>query len=145
MSAQKSDWILVVLQRRPLDRIHIMKSLFLFWHRSKERGPEFFQFAPYLYGPYSLEVYSELRNLTEKSLVIQPRYPIQEWAKYYLTERGRAKAEEVVKRFASEDVCKIEDIVEEISGLTFLQLLEKVYQEAPEFAVNSVVRDVVKR
>ena len=30
----RRDWILLFLQEKPLDRIRLMKALFLLWHRS---------------------------------------------------------------------------------------------------------------
>ena len=54
MKTSKSKWILVILRRKSLDRIHIMKVLFLIWYRSREEIKDYFQFEPYLYGPYSL-------------------------------------------------------------------------------------------
>lgn len=144
MKLTKSDWILVILKKKPLDRIHIMKTLFLIWHRSKRKIRGYFCFEPYLYGPYSLEVYSELRSLLADGLAIQPPHPVQEWTNYYLTGKGRMRANKVIEKFDPKIVSFIENIVEEISHLTFFELLQKVYSEAPDFAANSVLREVIQ-
>lgn len=145
MKPAKSDWVLVILRKKPLDRIHIMKSLFLVWYRSEKKDIEdYFHFEPYLYGPYSLEVYSELRNLLAHGLVVQPPHAMQQWANYHLTEQGRTKAEEAVKKIDPAFIALVESIVGEVSHLGFFELLEKVYREAPEFAVNSVIKGVIK-
>lgn len=141
---EKSDWVLVILRKKPLDRVHIMKSLFLIWHRSKGKIQDYFYFEPYLYGPYSLEVYAELRNLSAHGLVVQPPHPIQKWANYYLTDRGHIKASEAVKKFNPEIIVLIDNLLEEISHLSFFELLQKVYREAPDFAVNSVLKELLK-
>ncbi|MDI6891905.1 MAG: hypothetical protein QMD08_02750 [Actinomycetota bacterium] len=145
MKLEKSDWILVVLRKKPLDRIHIMKSLFLIWHRSRGEVQDYFHFEPYLYGPYSLEVYSELRDLLTHGFVTQSPHPIPEWANYYLTAQGRAKSEEVVKKANPKIIELIEKTVEEVSRMSFFDLLKKVYEEAPEFAENSVLKGVIKK
>ena len=91
VNLQKSEWILILLMRRSLDRIHIMKSIFLIWNRSGRDIRNYFHFEPYLYGPYSLEVYSELRNLQNQGLIVYPPSPIQQWSKYHLTIQGRKR------------------------------------------------------
>jgi DNA-binding PadR family transcriptional regulator len=144
MKPSKSDWILVILQKKPLDRIHIMKALFLMWHRSGREIEGFFHFVPYLYGPCSLEIYVELRNLAQQGLVAQPPHSPEQWTKYYLTEQGRVEAEAAMRKFESKTVALVERTVEEVSRLGFLELLQKVYSEAPDYATNSVVREAIK-
>lgn len=145
MKTSKSKWILVILRRKSLDRIHIMKVLFLIWYRSREEIKDYFQFEPYLYGPYSLEVYSELRNLQEHGFIIQPPSPIQQWTNYYLTIQGSIEAEKSLKKFNSDTITLIDKTVGEISNLGFFELLQKIYKEAPEYAVNSILKGVVKK
>ena len=145
MKLTKSDWILAILRKKPLDRIHIMKLLFLIWHRSGRNIQQYFHFEPYLYGPCSIELYSELRKLLAHGLIVQPPYPMQQWSKYYLSNEGRIKAEEAIKKFDSETIDLIEKTIEEISHLGFLDLLKKVYQEAPEFAVKSVLKGAIPK
>lgn len=145
MELKKSDWILLILKVKPLDRIHIMKTLFLIWYRSPKKIPDYFHFEPYHYGPYSLEVYSELRNLLVHNLIVQPSHPIQQWANYYLSDSGRIKAETISENIDTTLISLIDSTVEETSKFSFFELLEKVYREAPEFAVNSVIKEVITR
>ncbi|MEW6377812.1 MAG: hypothetical protein AB1502_18735 [Thermodesulfobacteriota bacterium] len=144
MKITKSDWIILILRKSPLDRIHIMKALFLIWHRSRRKMQDYYYFEPYLYGPYSLEVYSDLRNFLGQGLVVQPPHSVQQWANYYLTVQGHKKAEEIVAKIDRTDIALIENIVEEVSHLDFIELLRKVYREAPDFAVSSVLKEVIK-
>ena len=65
MMISKRDWILLALRKTPLDRIRLMKTLFLVWNRSGRSIAGYFEFEPYLYGPCSLEMYSVLDDLTE--------------------------------------------------------------------------------
>jgi len=144
MALTKKDWILLALRRTPLDRIHIMKTLFLIWHRSGRKIADYFEFVPYLYGPCSFEVYSALESLQADGLIVQPPHPTPQWVNYYLTERGKKKAEEVTNRASPETLRFIETVAEEISQLGFNELLRKVYTEAPDFAINSMFRGVIK-
>jgi uncharacterized protein YwgA len=137
------DWILLALKKSPMDRIHIMKALFLVWHRSGQNIPGFFQFQPYLYGPYSREVYDSLDQLLKENLIVQPPHPAQEWANYYLTRRGQALAEQLGEGCQPGMVARLNQVVEEVSQLDFKMLLRRVYREAPEFAAQTLVRSAL--
>lgn len=144
MSLMKKDWILLALRQTPLDRIHIMKTLFLIWHRSERKITDFFEFKPYLYGPCSFEVYSVLESLEADGYIVQPPHPMPQWVNYYLTERGKKEAVEAEERISHDILRLIKEIVNEVSQLGFHELLRKVYAEAPDFAVNSMFRGVMK-
>jgi len=144
MALTKKDWILLLLSQSPLDRIHIMKALFLIWHRSGRKIKDYFVFEPYLYGPCSFEVYSTLDEMELNRQIVQPPHPVPQWVNYYLTDSGKKEAEEVSKRTLPETVSVIKTVVKEISQLGFYELLKKVYAEAPNFAVNSIFRGVIK-
>lgn len=144
MALAKKDWILLALRQTPLDRIHIMKTLFLIWHRSGRKMTDYFRFEPYLYGPCSFEVYSVLESLQADGYIVQPPHPTPQWINYYLTEKGRKQAEEAANSASPETLRFIETVVKEVSELNFYGLLRKVYAEAPDFAVNSMFRGVVK-
>ncbi len=144
MSLMKKDWILLALRQTPLDRIHIMKTLFLIWHRSGRKLRDYFEFVPYLYGPCSFEVYSVLENLQANGYIVQPPHPMPQWVNYYLTDVGKREAKEASKRASPETLRFIETVAGEASQLRFHELLRKVYAEAPDFAVNSMFRGVMK-
>ncbi len=144
MALTKKDWLLLVMRRTPLDRIHIMKALFLIWHRSGRKITDYFEFEHYLYGPCSLEIYAVLESLQTDGFIVQPPHPKPQWVNYYLTERGKKEAEEAKKRIPPETIRFIETVVDEVSQLSFYELLRKVYAEAPDFAVNSMFREVMK-
>ena len=144
MSHPKAKWILAMLRISPLDRIHIMKGLFLLWRRMGEI-PDYFQFEPYLYGPCSFEVYDVLAAMEKEGLIVQPSHPAPQWANYYLTERGRKEAERALREIDAKLRDHLETVTREVSRLGFYALLKRVYEEAPEFAVNSVVKNVFQR
>jgi uncharacterized protein YwgA len=140
----KAKWILAMLRISPLDRIHIMKALFLLRRRAGEI-PDYFQFEPYLYGPCSFEVYDVLAALEQEGLVVRPLDPMPHWVAYYLTERGKKEAEKAVRDLDPKLRERLEAVTREVSRLGFYELLKRVYDEAPEFAENSVLRGVLKR
>jgi len=145
MKLAKSDWILLLLHKLPLDRIRLMKILFLIQRRSKNAIKDYFVFEPYFYGPCSFELYTELRDLLDKGFISQSPHPIQEKANYYLTTEGKRKAEDMINKTEDKIRELIDSTVEELANLKFYELLKKIYQEAPEFAVNSVVKGVMNK
>jgi uncharacterized protein YwgA len=144
MVQPKARWILAMLRISPLDRIHIMKALFLLQRRAGEI-PDYFHFEPYLYGPCSFEVYDVLTALEREGLVVRPLHPVPHWAAYYLTERGRREAEEAVRDLDQQLREHLEAVTGEVGQLGFRELLRRVYDEAPEFTVNSVLKGVLSQ
>jgi aminoglycoside/choline kinase family phosphotransferase len=139
----KRDWILLALKKSPMDRIHLMKALFLVWHRTGCNAPGYFQFQPYLYGPCSKDVYATLDQMLTDNLIVQPPHSAQRWANYYLTRQGQALSTRISERYESGLVAVLNEVVEEVSELDFDALLRRVYREAPEFAVQTVVRSAL--
>lgn len=135
----KRDWLLLLLRHRPLDRIRLMKSLFLIWHRSGRKLEGFYEFVPYRYGPCSFELYGELEHLEQQHLVSQPPHSVARWASYYLTPAGEREASTVEKKADDRTVRFVESIAREACSLDFHALLRKVYFEAPDFASRTVL------
>jgi uncharacterized protein YwgA len=144
MELTKKDWILLILREAPMDRIHIMKTLFLIWHRNHRNLPNYFEFVPYLYGPCSFDAYSVLKNLQRSGFIAQPPHPMSQWVNYYLTEKGKKETKEFSEKAPPETLRIIKEVANEISKLNFYELLRKVYKEAPDFASNSMFKGVIK-
>lgn len=133
------DQILTALQAAPLDRIRLMKTVFLVWHRSgrPQTGP--FHFQPYLYGPCAFDLYTALEDMEHRGLIAQTPHPISRWASYYLTGAGKAEASRLTLECAQHVI--IADIARWAATQTFRSLLNQVYQEAPDYASNSILRE----
>ena len=139
----KKDWVLLILKEAPMDRIHIMKALFLIWHRNQRKIPDYFEFVPYLYGPCSFEVYSVLKTLQYEGFIVEFPRSLFRWVKYYLTEKGKKEATMVAQKVSSDIFEIVKEVINEISKLNFYELLRKVYSEAPDFANNSLFKEVI--
>lgn len=116
--------------------IQIMKSMFLL---KQERDlSEFYEFKPYLYGPCSFEIYSDLLDLKNEDL-IDTIPALRNWEYYRITKNGKAKAEEIkqdLDRDLIEEIIKIKGTV---ISKSFLELLEYVYKKYPEYAKDSII------
>ena len=136
----KEDWVLVALLCAPLDRLRLMKALFLFWLDSGRDIPGFFVFEPYLYGPCSFELYRILDQLETSHFVSRAPHAVPQRARYHLTPRGRNRAEQVRNSLPVQTFDLLCHDAKFAADAEFLSLLREVYRRAPEFAVRSVAR-----
>jgi hypothetical protein len=137
---KKTAWILLLLREKPLDRIRLMKGLFLIWHRSGRDVPGFFEFAPYMYGPCSFELYDELEAAARDRLLTQLPESYPRWSPYYITERGKKVADRAAEEIDPKMLRRVRSVAEEVAGLDFNSLLRRVYKEAPDFATDTVAK-----
>lgn len=141
--------ILLALMYLPTDKkleimspIQIMKALFLFKMELKLSDLEFYKFEPYLYGPCSFEVYSDLASLQIQRLVdAEPSF--WGWKYYRLTDKGRNVAEEVVGEMDKSMLDKLHRIKNTVMSKSFMELLRYVYTKYPEYAKNSIINTEV--
>ena len=117
-----------------------MKALFLYWLDSDRNVPGFFEFEPYLYGPCSFELYDVLRELAADTLIAHAPAPIPQWTDYHLTQQGIVEADKAQEALGAEVTEQLCSIASSVASLEFVDLLRCVYEKAPEFAVNSVIR-----
>jgi len=135
VTREQEAQIIAALQAAPLDRIRLMKTIFLAWHRGGRReGP--FHFQPYMYGPCAFDLYDALADMEQRGLVVQAPHPVNRWGDYYLTEAGKQAATAI----PSDVSLAMEPIARWASTQGFRPLLDAVYREAPEFASKSILR-----
>ena len=140
MRPTQLDWLLAFLRQRPLDRLRLMKGLFLLWHRAQDNPPPgFFNFTPYIYGPCSFELYGTLDEAEGLGLLSRAPQTRINQARYFLTPRGSAYAADSWGKIPAEFRGPIENIVAEVDQQSFHALLTTVYAEAPEFATATIV------
>jgi hypothetical protein len=141
----KQEWLLLLLREQALDRIRLMKALFLIWQRSNRNIKDFYEFVPYMYGPCSFNLYRDLDAAENQRLLVQAPHPVSRWAPYFLTATGKAIADSAASKVDSKTMGLIGSIAEEVQSLPFFELLRRVYAEAPEFAIKSVARAAIER
>ena len=141
--------ILLALMYLPTDKkleimspIQIMKALFLFKMELKLPDSEFYKFEPYLYGPCSFEVYSDLASLQIQGLT-DAESSFWGWKYYRLTDKGRNVAEEVVKKMDKSMLDSLQSIKNIVMSKNFMELLRYVYTKYPEYAKNSIINTEV--
>ena len=136
---EKQDWLLLLLQEKPLDRVRLMKALFLIWHRSGRKLADFYDFIPYMYGPCSFDLYRELDAAEREKFVTQAPHAGSRWARYFLTRRGEDAAANARQKMDQPSLDLLRSVAEEVASAGFHDLLWRVYAEAPDFAMQSVM------
>ncbi len=126
-----------------LDPIRIMKALFIV---CKKSPPEYlggmppYEFHPYLYGPYSEQVYQDLSELEELNLIQKVAVPGRTWSYYVPTEKGKEISGSAISAYDDKLRRYIQKIYDFVQGRDFAALLGEVYRAFPEYAVRSVFR-----
>ena len=116
--------------------IQLMKSMFL--AKNELKIPNFYEFEPYLYGPCSFEIYSDLISLLENNLIDTIATPFS-WKYYRTTNVGSIKADLIIKNLDKKIVEKLNEIKKFVINKTFSELLEYVYKEYPKYTENSII------
>lgn len=125
----------------PIDPIRIMKGLFLFGMEKRTELRDFYVFEPYLYGPCSFQVYSDLRDLIAAGNVDElVLSPFHRWSYYRLTEQGKRRAQQVIAVLPEALVVKLRNVKETVMSKSFLDLLRYIYEKYPAYAAESIIR-----
>ncbi len=121
---------LITGDKKPMSPLQIMKALFLY--TQEEKPKDFYEFVPYLYGPCSFDVYSDLKSLESGGFITT--YPTYRgWNFFGVTSEGE-------KYLISDTkiIQKLYEIKKLILSKSFIELLKYVYSKYPEFAKNSI-------
>lgn len=138
----RTDWLLRFIAGTEgydgwVDRIRIMKGMFLF-QAEAPRPPEIdYTFRPYDYGPFTPEIYRDLEALVEKSYVVES----PAGRSYRATQQGRDYLSGLL--FPAQPLEALIELRVEITDLSFRKLLKRVYSAHPESARRSVAKDVL--
>ncbi len=126
-----------------MSSIQIMKSLFLL--KQELNLENFYEFVPYLYGPCSFEVYSDLIKLKNKDFVSEILMPFSR--KFWrVTKQGETYIKKRLPEFDNNLISKIQEIKIKVLNMNFIELLSYIYKKYPEYAKNSVFNiDVLKK
>jgi uncharacterized protein YwgA len=115
-----------------------LQKLFFLIDRSvgdRVQGP-FFNFEPYLYGPFDKEIYTEMAALEADGLIV--KIPEGRWNSFRLTDQGEALGSDVFSQFPEVVQGTVRSMVKVVQRLSFRQLVSAIYRMYPEMRVNSI-------
>ena len=119
--------------------IRVQMGMFLFRMRNENiLQDEFYEFKPYLYGPSSIEIYTDLSTMAAEKLVKhidcvqQHRYTI-------LEPKGTTLFKTLVNSAEPMDAVLIENLLaikKWLKNLNFVEMLNYVYTNYPEYTLR---------
>ena len=137
-------WPLMALACAPnavLSPVQMQKALFLMTKRAGDDiGDKLYDFIPHNYGPFSAEIYRDINALAEEGQADFVSNQFRTWVSYGLTENGRKEAEKALANIDPRVKNFLHSVVEWVTDRDFPDLLRAVYDEYPDYAVNSVFR-----
>lgn len=142
----RRDWLLLYLsptalgldENRPLTPVQIQKGMFLLTMRG--RNERLYEFEPYHWGPFSSEIYDDLRILEVQGLVAAEEIPFQNWKAYTSTESGTERAIEIASVLGNRVVEWVASTRSWVTARSFTRLLQDVYSFYPNYATKSMLR-----
>ncbi len=145
---KRRDWLLLFAAYKGapdgLDPIRFQKGLFLFAERARVPARSKYVFQPYVYGPMSTGIYDDLDRLVDEGLIERVAVPGKHWSRYKPTLVTFREGKRIIKQAEDEKLLdaarELFHIKQDVASVGFKELLERVYTEYPEFAVNSVFR-----
>ncbi len=143
----KEKWILILLHGlgEVQGTVRLEKLLFFLKERFKVVGNDFYFFRPHIFGPYSPEVYIDVKNLNAVELVetdekVFGTRELGDWIymkkTYYLTVKGEAKASESYSELT--DDSKVREAIwrlQEYNAMPLNNLLSYVWKRYPEYNI----------
>ncbi len=138
----RKDWLLLVIAAadgQEFTPAQLQKSVFLLGEERREAvDDDFYEFEPYHYGPFCLDVYRDAESLEKQGLIAIHINRIGRWQEYRATVQGIERAA-TLEKSAKEDVVQfIRDKVAWARELSFQELIRNVYSQYPRFRANSV-------
>ncbi|MYD65646.1 MAG: hypothetical protein F4X26_06660 [Chloroflexi bacterium] len=133
----RADWVLTALASADDDvrPVQLQKVLFLFG-RYTDQEPPLYNFQPYHYGAFDADVYQDAELLEDRGLIDIIPSRAHRLRRYRVTDEGKRAADRVV--ISTEDRQYLAALMEWAQGLSFAELVSKVYEIAPETRRNSI-------
>ena len=123
----------------PVDKIHLMKEVFWLSGQSATFSELIENYGPYDYGPDDQELEADVEELVSFGYVDILN---EKEKQYAISTEGKKIIKDL---FGEKELLVFETIKQTLNRLTFEELLFLVYKRFPEFAVNSVAKNVLKK
>ena len=101
-------------------------------------GRQFYSFEPYDYGPFDQRIYTDVEAMVAEGLVDVERAPGQNWPRYKISRAGLEKADEIRVDTDDDAVEYLNRVVGWIVSRSFGALVRAIYENYPDYKVNSV-------
>jgi hypothetical protein len=145
---ERSEWLVLftAFEGAPpgLDPVRLQQGLFLFSRCPDLPSRSKYAFEPGVYGAISDELYEDLDRLVGERMLEPVPVKGAHWSLYKPNDATFERAKRILSRAEADDLedatRQLAEIKQYVSSVGFGDLLERVYAEHPELAVNSVFR-----
>jgi DNA-binding PadR family transcriptional regulator len=132
----KREWLLLVI-KDSIEPIQIQKAMFKFAMESGGKADELYSFIPYNWGPCSMEIYDDLKQLREDDLIdFAPSG--RGWNIYHLTKKGEKYSKTLRKSSNQKLLKRLDGARKYVVSRDFGKLLTDIYKDYPKYAQNSL-------
>lgn len=143
LAQDRAAWLVLLLDRdaldasgpEELDPVRIQKGMFLLSQRGPARA--LYSFRAHDWGPFSSAIYGDLDALTRQGYLDESAMPGRAWSTYRVTPSGHELAAGKASQIGDANVRWLRSAREFLTSRSFAQLLRDIYEEYPDFAVNS--------
>ena len=139
---EKRDFVILAVaasKKKLLSPVQLQKAMFLIGKGAEsevENG--WYEFEPYHYGPFCLDIYEDAESLEKDGLVMRVPSRVGGWTDTLVTYSGVMRAQELRETLPSRTAKYIENVVAWIEPLPFQNLVKSIYEAYPEYRENSV-------
>jgi hypothetical protein len=138
----RSQWLLLAIAAAGdggLTPVQLQKAPFLVGKNCpNEVGHDFYEFEPWDYGPFDVDVYQDAQELETSGFVTIAPDPGKRWRRYIITAKGRTAAQMLKSRLPAIAVDYTQTVVDWVRTLTFSELIRAIFKAYPEMAKNAV-------
>lgn len=135
------NWTLLVVSSAGdagLTPVQLQKSLFLIGQALSLK--KYYNFTPYSYGPFDGEIYKDAENLETKGYLVISYNNNRSFPTYIITQMGSEFATSLKSQIDKKKSAFVGKLVGYVKSLSFRQLLKIIYNNYPQYAVNSIFR-----
>ena len=122
----------------PLTPVQLQKSLFLIGKNLKDIPESFYEFEPYHYGPFDIEVYTDAKALEAEGLLYSTRSSMGTWIDRGVTAEGMQRALKLRESLSPGSRTYLDAVVKWTQSMSFTSLVKAIYDHFPEYRANSV-------
>ena len=141
----RQDWLLLVLAstEKALTPVQLQKSLFLLEKTLPDEliGDSYYEFIPYDYGPFDSSIYQDAEELADQLFTTIVPSMTGRWQEYGIRPNGLRRVEEVQTQLPEDVRAYVKNLVHWIQSKSFSQLVRFIYEQYPDYKVNSVFQD----
>ena len=134
-------FVLGLAEGQSLTPVQLQKAVFLLQQRMPEGviARDRYEFVPYNYGPFCSQVYKDAKDLAEQGLasVTKPDDGVQSYA---ANSHGVKRTQDMLNKMDPSVADRAKSLVSWVRSLSFASLVNAIYEEYPEYKVNSIFK-----